>query len=372
MATDILDLSPCVWHSSCVGTESTLHQIAPYVGKMKSKMARVLIELASSPGETIFEPFIGSGLVALESLILGRSVVCCDTNPYAIVLTKGKLFPPPDLNYAIRQAEKYLDESANNLSYFDINQVPVWVQDFFHPSTLKEILSLVDILKRNDENFLLSCLLGILHHQRPGFLSYPASHAIPYLRSKKFPKTAYPQLYEYRALRPRLLRKIERSYKRFPQVNPLLHKDCYLQDVTTLNLPKNSVDAVITSPPYMNALDYIRDNRLRLWFLGYGDKASLLKGEPMNIERFKKLMRGCFKTIDFALRPDGKCYFVMGEVTKGKSHVDTASVIVDIALELGSFKCELIAEDNVPQDRRVRKTGKQVKKEYIVVLRKKV
>ena len=97
MANIPLKSTPYAWQGSCVGTESTLHQIAPYVGKMKSTMARALIESASSPGDTIFEPFVGSGLVALESLISGRSVVCCDTNPYAIVLTKAKLFPPPTL-----------------------------------------------------------------------------------------------------------------------------------------------------------------------------------------------------------------------------------------------------------------------------------
>ena len=197
-------------------------------------------------------------------------------------------------------------------------------------------------------------------------------HAIPYLRNKKFPKTDYPQLYEYRALRPRFLRKIVRCYKRFPFVNPLLHKECYSKDVTTLNLAKNSVDAVITSPPYMNALDYVRDNRLRLWFLGYGNEESLFKGETMNPVKFETLMRGCFKTIDHALRSKGKCYFVMGEVNNGRLPIDTATIIRNIALNMGSYKCELTTEDYVPQDRRVRKTGRRVKKEYIVVLRKEI
>ena len=370
MSCNSLDVCPSVWRGSCVGTESTLHQISPYIGKMKSTMARVLIESASSPGDTIFEPFVGSGLVALESLISGRSVVCCDTNPYAVVLTKAKLFSPPSLSHARKLAEKYLNESAEKVSSVDLDKVPDWVKDFFHPDTLREIISIVRILIQNDENFLLACLLGILHHQRPGFLSYPASHAIPYLRTKKFPRADYPQLYEYRALRPRFLRKIERSYKRFPQVNPLLRRDCYLEDATKLNLPKNSVDAVVTSPPYMNALDYVRDNRLRLWFLGYGNQASLYKGERMNPGKFESLMKGCFRTIDHALRPKGKCYFVMGEVNNGTSPVDTAAVIRNIAMEMGSFKCESTAEDYVPQDRRVRKTGRLVKREYIVVLRK--
>lgn len=370
MLTDSLVMLPVIWHGSCVGTESTLHQIAPYIGKMKSTMARALILASSSPGDTIFDPFAGSGIVALESLISSRGVVCCDINPYAVVLTKAKLFPPLNLKNAIDLAEKYIHLSTNELAGVDLNKVPEWVLSFFHPTTLKEVIALVRVLRRYDQNFLLACLLGILHHQRPGFLSYPASHAIPYLRTKKFPREEYPQLYEYRALKPRLMRKIERVYKRFPQIDQSLHRDCYLQDISDLNLPENSIDAVITSPPYMNALDYVRDNRLRLWFLGYGDKATLNKGESMNLVKFESLMYRCFQVINYALRPGGKCFFVTGEVHNGKLSVDTATVIRNVATQVGSFKCEQIVEDYVPQDRRIRKAGRRVKREFIVVLKK--
>ena len=44
-------------------------------------------------------------------------------------------------------------------------------------------------------------------------------------------------------------------------------EDIRQSSVEAVDLP-NDIDCVITSPPYMNALDYGRDNRLRLWFLG--------------------------------------------------------------------------------------------------------
>jgi hypothetical protein len=363
-------MSPVIWHGSCVGTESTLHQVAPYIGKMKSTMAKALILASSSPSDTIFDPFVGSGAVVLESLTSGRGVVCCDSNPYAVVLTKAKLFPPLNLKNASDLAEKYIRLSKDEFSGVDLNKVPEWVSSFFHPATLKEVIALVRVLRRYDQNFLLACLLGILHHQRPGFLSYPASHAIPYLRTKKFPREEYPQLYEYRALKPRLLRKIERVYKRFPQIDQSLKRECYLKDISNIELPENSIDAVVTSPPYMNTLDYVRDNRLRLWFLGYGDNVDLNKGEPMNLAKFESLMTRCFRVINHAVRPGGKCFFVTGEVHNGKLSVNTATVIRNIATQMGNFKCEQIIEDTVPQDRRIRKTGRRVKREFIVVLRK--
>jgi hypothetical protein len=63
---------------------------------------------------------------------------------------------------------------------------------------------------------LLASLLGILHHQRPGFLSYPSSHLVPYLRQLKFPRRKYPELYERRDVLSRLEAKILRTFRRQP------------------------------------------------------------------------------------------------------------------------------------------------------------
>jgi DNA modification methylase len=358
------------WEGSCLGTETTLHQVGPYIGKMKSTMARTLILRFSAPNDVIFEPFVGSGAVALESLIAGRGVICCDTNPYAVVLTRAKLFPPRSLSEALRSAEYCLKIARNELTEVNPDDIPRWVQVFFHPRTLKEIVAITRVLKRRRQYFLLACLLGILHHQRPGFLSYPASHAVPYLRTKKFPKSSFPELYKYRPVRPRLIRKITRAYRRFPEIDESLLRKCDLKDVTRIKLSENSIDAVITSPPYMNALDYVRDNRLRLWFLGYGNETDLNKTVPMNLARFEKLMDGCLRVIQKALRPQGRCVFVAGEICNSRSPVDTAQLILDISKTIGDFDFEQIIEDVIPPDRRIRKAGQRVRREKILVLRK--
>lgn len=349
----------------------TLHQIAPYIGKMKSTMARALIEYSSKPGDTVLDPFVGSGAVALESLIADRGIISGDINPYAVVLTKAKLFAPSDLDRAIALAEYYIECAEREYASIDIDSIPSWVQEFFHPQTLQETYALARILRKDRQYFLLGCLLGILHHQRPGFLSYPASHAIPYLRTMKFPQKKYPELYQYRAVRPRLLGKIRRVYRRFPDIDRSLQRKCYLENGAHLPLPDDSVDAVVTSPPYMNALDYIRDNRLRLWFLGYSPGDIGDRCIPRNIHEFRNLMHDCLGMILKVLRADKRCVLVVGEVAKSSHVVDTASVVLDVARDSGRFDCEAVVEDSIPQDRRVRKEGSCTKKEWIIALRKK-
>ena len=51
----ITRLNARLWHGSFNSRESTLQQLSPYVGKMKSGMAKVLISLYSEPGDTVLD-----------------------------------------------------------------------------------------------------------------------------------------------------------------------------------------------------------------------------------------------------------------------------------------------------------------------------
>lgn len=95
------------WSGSCLSTKSTLHQLSPYIGKIKSVFARKLITTYSKPRDVILDPFAGSGTVAFESLIAERHAIANDVNPYAVTLIKAKMFPPNSLEEAIKRVEYY-------------------------------------------------------------------------------------------------------------------------------------------------------------------------------------------------------------------------------------------------------------------------
>ncbi|MFZ3059875.1 MAG: DNA methyltransferase [Candidatus Methanoperedens sp.] len=366
----ILKLNPADWSGSCLAVESTLHQLSPYIGKIKSTFARKLITTYTKPDDIVLDPFAGSGTVILESLIAGRQAIANDINPYAITLIKAKMFPPDSLDEAIKDAKYYISMTKKQSKEIDLEEVPDWIKKFYHQDTLKEIISLSQLLRENNEDFLLACLLGILHHQRPGFLSYPASHLVPYLRTKKYPPEEYPEMYSYRDVESRLIKKIQRVYRRLPLFDNTLRRTCYQKDAEELVLPDNSIDAIISSPPYMNALDYARDNRLRLWFLGERDYKKYDTKSPRNIEDFKNLMKTVMKNLYPALKMNSYCVFVLGDVNKSKKSINTALAVIDIANSLGSFDCEGFVRDEVPTFRRARKEGACTKNEWIIVLRK--
>ena len=183
--------APSHWADSCTNHECSLHQLSPYIGKLKSIIAKDLILQYTKPGDLVADMFCGSGTIPLEAARLKRRVFASDTSHYAITLTKGKLNAPIDADAAFEALDRLLVH-ADSTPLPDLLGVPEWVRSFFHPRTLKEAIRLSDLLKKKRQYFFLASILGILHHQRPGFLSYPSSHLVPYLRTRKFPKHEYP------------------------------------------------------------------------------------------------------------------------------------------------------------------------------------
>lgn len=363
-----------LWHGSFNGRESSLQQLSPYVGKMKSGMAKVLISTFSKVGETVLDPFSGSGVVPFEAALAGRKVFANDLSPYAYVLTRGKLEAPASYKLAAERAHAFVEAVEKQASYVVTTRIPEWVAEFFHPDTLREVVAAFSILRETEDYFLTACLLGILHHVRPGFLSYPASHLVPYLRKSKYPPEKYPEMYAYRDLRSRLLAKVRRAYRRSMLPDHWSDREYRVLQENSMNLSleNSSVDAIISSPPYFGALDYARDNRLRLWFLGCENWRELDASLTANSKVYLSQMSICLKEFFRVLRPGGYCVLVLGDVERDGILRNTAGILADTAMEVtdGGFSVEIIYDDRIPDERRSRRQTKTTKFERILVMRR--
>jgi hypothetical protein len=361
--------APSRWKQSCANTESTLHQLSPYIGKIKSSIAGELIELYSKPGDIVVDPFGGAGTIPLEAALRGRRAMGADISPYACILSKAKLSPPRSLDAALRLAEDALVE-ASDFPKPDLRSVPQWVRKFFHPSTLKEVLNFATICRRPGNEFLMACLLGILHHQRPGFLSYPSSHLVPYLRDRKYPKGNFPEMYAYRELKPRLLAKIRRSYRRFIRPSPSFVLPYDSKPVQQLELP-SGLGALITSPPYMNALDYGRDNRLRLWFIDPALATEVDNGVTRRRQAFIDAITSLAGKIERNLKPRGYCVFVVGEEFRRSFEAHPSEIVLRIMqAHAPSLHPKKVMTDQIPDVRRSRRECKGVKTDHVVVFQR--
>lgn len=348
--------------------QNSLHNLAPYIGRVRPELASYLIKEYSSAEGIIYDPFCGSGTILLEGWSAGRAVFGTDLNCYAYTLSLGKLYPYETQAAAIEKLELYQAKVKRRSIKTNLESAPEWVRSFYHPQTLKEIMSWMYYLRKNKEWFLLSCLLGILHHQRPGFLSYPSSHGAPYLRSAKYPKNVYPQMYEYKSVYEKLSAKVNRTYKKIPVLNYDIQRSIEKKDASRCILPIKRVETIITSPPYMKSLTYARDNRLRLWFLGESDWASLDKKISPCKTDFISMMRRCFNKWARIQACGDKCVIIIGDINVG--HNGQKMSLGDVMVELSQKRYKLVEayQDPIPEAHKFVKGNTSIKKEIIVVL----
>lgn len=338
---------------------------------MKTSMARSLIEQWTQPGDLVADPFCGCGVVALESARSGRRVIAGDWNPYAVLLTRAKLLAPRSLMAAQRRLSRLWGISRELVANQDLRQVPIWVRKFFHPATLRNALAFRDACVQHGDSFLLACLLGILHHQRPGFLSYPSSHLVPYLRDRSFPREHFPDMYEERDVLVRLQAKLIRTFQRppgpFKETRKVFHVDAR-------RFPRiKKIAAILTSPPYMNELDYLRDNRLRLWFVERSLPTGLDLAAGNREAAYTSLIRSVFIRLQPVLESGGHIILVVGDVTRGGRATPTAEltkVVFECEPALKHLELVAFCEDTIPDIRRSRRECRGTKGETVLVYRK--
>jgi hypothetical protein len=136
-----------------------------------------------------------------------------------------------------------------------------------------------------------------------------------------------------------------------------------------------NIGAVITSPPYMNELDYVRDNRLRLWFI----TRSLPKGLDLPAKNregaFRNLMAAVCGRLAPEIKPQGAFVLVVGDATRGSGKPGRTAAITQELFStdeaFSNFELERIYRDQIPDVRRSRRECKGTKIETILVYRKK-
>jgi 16S rRNA G966 N2-methylase RsmD len=74
-------------------THSPLYMIHKYWARKPENVVRAYIETYSNPGDLVLDPFVGSGVTALEAVAAGRKAIAIDLNPMATFITRGSAMP---------------------------------------------------------------------------------------------------------------------------------------------------------------------------------------------------------------------------------------------------------------------------------------
>lgn len=315
-----------------------IHRISSYVGRIKPAFAHWLISICSKRGDTILDPFCGIGTIPLEADLLGRRAIGIDLNPYAYYISKAKFDRCP-----LQEQLDFLNTLTLNTKEINVNKIPSFVKEYYHPQTLKELFALKNVLLKEDRFFLLGCLLGIAHGHRPQHLSIKTGYIIPYIPNPKPPVV-------YKEVIPRLNEKVERMYT---DDFPLTTNGTIFQgDARNMPLKDKSVDLVITSPPYYHTLDYVAANNLRLAILGYGpEKQRILKNNLIQDRKnYLNEMNKIASELLRVLKSGSLCIFVLGDVHMPTYSLNTAKDIAGIYSKRGFIIHDIIS-DEIPANR---------------------
>jgi hypothetical protein len=319
---------------------SSLHEIS-YRACFKPQLPRFFIERLTEPGETVYDPFMGRGTTVLEAALLERVPSGCDINPLSVVLTRPRLCPPK------------LEDVAQRLQHIDLAAAEEFPEDllvFFHPDTLRAIASLKKYLLNRRAAGLLDpvddwiCLLALnrLTGHSPGFFSVytlPPNQAVS-VKSQRKINADRNQTPPPRDVPTLILKKTRQllgdcdatTRQALAAVAPravLLTQSA----ARTPQIADHSVSLVVTSPPFLNVVDYATDNWLRCWFLGLDARAVKLT-VPKKIEAWQAAMTEVFHELHRVLKPGGHVAFEVGEVHAGKTKLEEAVLPCGVAAGL--------------------------------------
>lgn len=324
-------------------TRHPLQAIMSRTGSFPLGVAQKLLDDHCSAAAIVLDPFCGKGTSLLAARLSGKSAYGSDVAPEAVACARAKL---ADVNLA--EVELYIRSLPVRRSSLD--QVPDKVRLFFHSKTLQQIIAVRNRLLRDVEgescaerakaSFVLGSLLGILHGHAAHSLSVPCAHAF----------SMSPQ-YVVRYCARHGITAIEKDVReclvtkcRRVLANPLPKpvRGCVkMGSVTDIGrlFPqlRGAVDVILTSPPYLSAQTYAKDNWLRLWLLGYDYQQ--LQGryiETSSIPLYAKLMKEAFSACVTMLRPGGRLICVAGDVRVGRDKsttFQTARFLRDIVME---------------------------------------
>ena len=130
------------------GVSRRLHRLDRYPAKMIPHMARFLIERVSEPGDTVLDPFCGTGTVVREAVALRRNAIGLDVNPLATLFTRVKV-GGYSRDLLERQLAEFLESFRTETTTYCLTfpNAKYW----FTPATLRKlgvVRSVVDCLVR--------------------------------------------------------------------------------------------------------------------------------------------------------------------------------------------------------------------------------
>jgi site-specific DNA-methyltransferase (adenine-specific) len=324
-----------LWHSISSRWGHSMHTMCSYHGMFPAKVAHQFIQQYSKPGDVVLDPFSGRGTTPLQARIEGRRAIANDLSPLAYVLSRAKTAPPTwdEANNFVDELEKAFN--ATKPGAFDVSPD---IRMLYHDNTLAQLCFIRERLLAQEittwsrsEFMLAGSLAGIMHGgwrrdgtsqylsiSMPNTFSMSPTYVEKFIREKGL-QTLDQDVFE------RLRDKLARLYldDNTGEDGVAHHADAAAL-LSGSKLAAGSVDLVVTSPPYLQVVNYAQSNWIRLWLLGIDEvgreqgegrkKLNAVLDHRHTYSSYCDFMLRTTLGIQRALKRDGVAVLVIGDV----------------------------------------------------------
>jgi DNA modification methylase len=364
-----------LWHSVTPRWGHSMHSMCSYHGMFPAKVAHYFIQRFSRPGGVVLDPFSGRGTTGLQAQVEGRFPVCNDLNPLAHVLSRAKVCPPSwgaAMQWLADAERDYQTQAKTDSS------VSPDIRMLYHANTLRQLCFLRERFLANpvtewsnEQAMVAGALAGIMHGawRRDGSSQY---------LSISMPNTfSMAPGYVRKFIRENGLQKIDQDV--FERLRDKLAR-LYLDDVKGLDgdahhanavtllsdgcVAPGSVDLIVTSPPYLQVVNYGTANWIRLWLLGMDGVArdggvgrkhlNAVLDHQHTYTSYREFLLCVFHGIERVLKPNGVAAVVIGDVADpGKKPIPLAAQVWKEMGQDTNLRLVDLIEDDLPVQTKV-------------------
>lgn len=362
-------------------TSYLTHSFHPYPAKFPPQLPKRILSEFSRHGQSVLDPFCGSGTTLVEARLQGIDSVGVDINGLACLLSKAKATPLSEKQLKI--ADRVFRHIADESFYWQLGQrKPVALPDFeglshwFQPKVAEELTFIKEAIWKVEDadvkDFLKTVFASIIVR-----VSNQESDTRFAAIQKHIPDCFTFKLF------------LERGREFCKRIMDFTNKlngsqasmEVFNADSRRLDfLRADSFDLIITSPPYANSYDYYLYHKFRkrwleldVQFAQYNEigsrrEFSSLKKEP---QKWVEDLQQCFVEMCCVLKANGLAFVVIGDSVIQKRLLKMDEVIAGFASQVGFKICDVLSSDLAKHSKIFNPAFTQRgKKEHLILLEK--
>ncbi|MFQ6002394.1 MAG: DNA methyltransferase [Candidatus Zixiibacteriota bacterium] len=308
-----------------------VHRLHPYLGKFIPQLVSYFLDKYFGAGQTILDPFAGSGTTLVEASILGMNAIGIEISEFNCLITKVKtqkydlLLLDREVKDVLKRVIAFSKRIVQESNLFpekeNLRTNSKYLNEWFSDRALQEILYYKSLIPNYHYQDILKIILS---------RSARSARQIPHYdlaRPKKPVKTSYYCFKHSRICMPvdEALKFMYRySYDTIARIYQYqkMRKDVFIDiicgDTRNVTLERE-IDGVFTSPPYVGLIDYHDQHRYAYELFGFGDNSDreigpMCKGQNGNAKAsYTQDMISAFRNIRNYLKKDALLFVVAND-----------------------------------------------------------